>query len=51
VEQITSFRYSGIGGPVTLEHVASYVVGREAYCSTGFEGRIVGCKPNPTSVE
>ncbi|GJZ73700.1 hypothetical protein Tco_0637846 [Tanacetum coccineum] len=21
----------------------------EAYCGTGFEGRIVGCKPNPTS--
>ncbi|GJS78578.1 hypothetical protein Tco_0728459, partial [Tanacetum coccineum] len=25
------------------------IVGGEAYCSTGFEGRIVGCKPNPTS--
>ncbi|GJT08330.1 retrovirus-related pol polyprotein from transposon TNT 1-94 [Tanacetum coccineum] len=33
----------------TLEHVASCIVGREAYCSAGFKGRIVGCKPNPTS--
>nr|GEX01949.1 retrovirus-related Pol polyprotein from transposon TNT 1-94 [Tanacetum cinerariifolium] len=33
----------------TLEHVASCIVGREAYCSTGFEERIVGCNPNPTS--
>nr|GEW08976.1 hypothetical protein [Tanacetum cinerariifolium] len=31
--------------------VASCMVGREARCSTRFEGRIVGCKPNPTSVE
>ncbi|GJY12705.1 hypothetical protein Tco_0382014 [Tanacetum coccineum] len=51
VEQITSFRYSGTGGPTTLKHVASCIVGREAYCSTGFEGRILGCKPNPTSIE
>nr|GEW06744.1 putative ribonuclease H-like domain-containing protein [Tanacetum cinerariifolium] len=51
VEHITLFRYSGIGSPTTLEHVASCIIGREAYCSTGFEGRIVGCKPNPTSAE
>nr|GEY13841.1 retrovirus-related Pol polyprotein from transposon TNT 1-94 [Tanacetum cinerariifolium] len=38
------------GGPSTLEQVASCIVGGEAYCSTGFDGRIVGCKPNPTSV-
>ncbi|GJT08331.1 hypothetical protein Tco_0842793 [Tanacetum coccineum] len=35
----------------TLEHVASCIVGREAYCSAGFKGRIVGCKPNPTSTD
>nr|GEW96867.1 retrovirus-related Pol polyprotein from transposon TNT 1-94 [Tanacetum cinerariifolium] len=51
VEQITSFTWSGTGGPATLEQVASCIVGGEAYCSTGFEGRIVGCKLNPTSVE
>nr|GEZ45828.1 hypothetical protein [Tanacetum cinerariifolium] len=39
---------SGTGGPTTLERVASCIVGREAYCSTEFEGRIVGCKSNPT---
>ncbi|GJW22123.1 kinase-like domain-containing protein [Tanacetum coccineum] len=49
VEQITPFRSSGTGGSATLDHVASCIIGREAYCSTGFEGRIVGCKPNPTS--
>ncbi|GKC38119.1 uncharacterized mitochondrial protein-like protein [Tanacetum coccineum] len=49
VEQITSFRKSGTGGPATLEHVTSCIVEREAYCSTEFEGRVVGCKPNPTS--
>nr|GEY02021.1 hypothetical protein [Tanacetum cinerariifolium] len=37
------------GRPVILEQVASYIVKEEAYYSTGFEGRIVGCKPNPTS--
>ncbi|GJZ01348.1 retrovirus-related pol polyprotein from transposon TNT 1-94 [Tanacetum coccineum] len=37
------------GGPATLEHVTSCIVEMEAYCSTGFEGRVVGCKPNPTS--
>ncbi|GKB90503.1 hypothetical protein Tco_0962775 [Tanacetum coccineum] len=51
VEQITSFKWSETGGPATLEQVASCIVGREAYCSTGFEGRIIGCKLNPTSVE
>nr|GEV13264.1 retrovirus-related Pol polyprotein from transposon TNT 1-94 [Tanacetum cinerariifolium] len=37
--------------PTALEHVASCIVGGEAYCSTGFERRIVGCNLNPTSVE
>nr|GEV58537.1 hypothetical protein [Tanacetum cinerariifolium] len=32
-------------GPATLEHVASCIVGREAHCSTGFKGRIVGVNP------
>ncbi|GJV21035.1 hypothetical protein Tco_1370055 [Tanacetum coccineum] len=41
VEQITPFTWSGTGGPATLEHVASCIVGREAHCSTRFEGRIV----------
>ncbi|GJU71059.1 hypothetical protein Tco_1262464 [Tanacetum coccineum] len=39
---------SGIGGPATLEHVASCIVGREAYCSTSFGAlqlaRSVQCK-------
>nr|GEY39106.1 hypothetical protein [Tanacetum cinerariifolium] len=39
------------GGPTTLEHVVSCIVGREAHCSTGFEERIVGYKLDPTSVE
>nr|GEW76859.1 retrovirus-related Pol polyprotein from transposon TNT 1-94 [Tanacetum cinerariifolium] len=51
VEQIMSFTKSGTGGPATLEQVASCIVGGEAYCSIGFEERIVGCKLNPTSVE
>ncbi|GJU91889.1 hypothetical protein Tco_1304312 [Tanacetum coccineum] len=51
VEQITPFRYSGAGGPPTLEHVTSCIIRRETYCSSGFERRIVGCKHNPTSVE
>ncbi|GJY66472.1 retrovirus-related pol polyprotein from transposon TNT 1-94 [Tanacetum coccineum] len=45
VERIMLLRYSGTGGPATLEHVASCIVGGEAYCSTGFEGRIVGANP------
>nr|GEX39164.1 hypothetical protein [Tanacetum cinerariifolium] len=44
-------RLSGTGGPTALEHVVSCIVGREAHCSTGFEGRIVGCKIDPTSVD
>nr|GEV98780.1 retrovirus-related Pol polyprotein from transposon TNT 1-94 [Tanacetum cinerariifolium] len=41
-------RRTSARGPATLEHVAFCIVGGEAYCSTGFERRIVGCKPNPT---
>ncbi|GKD17476.1 hypothetical protein Tco_1206634 [Tanacetum coccineum] len=49
VEQITPFRQSGTGDPMTLEHVASCIIKKDAYYSIGFEGRIVECKPNPTS--
>ncbi|GJZ36138.1 retrovirus-related pol polyprotein from transposon TNT 1-94, partial [Tanacetum coccineum] len=42
VEQITPFTYNGTGGPATLEQVASYIIGRKAYCDTGFKGKIVG---------
>ncbi|GJZ43314.1 hypothetical protein Tco_0590569 [Tanacetum coccineum] len=47
LESLYLMQRSGTGGPATLEHVALCIVGREAHCSTGFEGRLLGANPIP----